>query len=160
MQPAQTPARVTARSSALTSLLFAGLLVAGAPPATAQTTDQHGQHGQPGDQAPSTPQGSVGGQSALNPMMEMHRKMMAEDKAADAALGSLLEKMNAATGEPKVEAMAAVITELARQRTLWRRHMEHMSVMHGGMHAEKAAGPKCAGCSHMKGEGLPHSPKQ
>lgn len=56
-------------------------------------------------------------------MMAMRQKMMADDKAADARLQPLIDKMNAAKGEAKVDAMAAAITELIRQRTGTREHM-------------------------------------
>jgi len=62
-------------------------------------------------------------------MMAMRQKMMADDKAADARLQPLIDKMNAAKGEAKVDAMAAVLTELVRQRTATREHMTQMSQM-------------------------------
>ncbi len=62
-------------------------------------------------------------------MMAMRQKMMADDKAADARLEPLIDKMNAAKGEARVDAMAAVLTELIRQRTATREQMTQMSQM-------------------------------
>jgi hypothetical protein len=57
------------------------------------------------------------GQSPSNmpDMMKMHEQMMAEMKAADSKLDALVKDMNAAKGEAKVDALAAVVTELVRQ---------------------------------------------
>jgi hypothetical protein len=59
-------------------------------------------------------------------MAAHHDKMMAEMKAADAKLDALVAKMNAAKGNAKVEAMAAVINELAAQRKAMRTQMQTM----------------------------------
>lgn len=59
--------------------------------------------------------------------------MMHDHAAADARLKPLIEKMDAATGEAKIEAMAAVIAELTRERTNMHGHMDHMSHMMGEM---------------------------
>jgi membrane protein involved in colicin uptake len=59
-----------------------------------------------------------------------HEKMMAEMKAMDARLDEKLAAMNAAKGDKKVEAMAAVINELVAQRKEMR---EHFGGMHRGM---------------------------
>ena len=48
-------------------------------------------------------------------MMKMHEQMMAEMKAGDAKLDALVEDMNAAAGEAKVNAIAAVVNELVQQ---------------------------------------------
>lgn len=49
-------------------------------------------------------------------MMGEHDKMMAEMKAADLRLDALVGRMNAATGQPKVDATAAVVNEMVAQR--------------------------------------------
>ncbi len=64
------------------------------------------QASQPREQAPSN----------MQDMMKMHEQMMAEMKAADGRLDALVKDMNAATGEAKVDAVAAVVTELVRQQ--------------------------------------------
>ena len=48
-------------------------------------------------------------------MMEMRQQMMAEQQASLARLQPLLDKMNAAKGDAKVEAIAAVVNELVQQ---------------------------------------------
>jgi hypothetical protein len=71
------------------------------------------------------------GQSQGMPdMMKMHEQMMAEMKAADARLDMLVKEMNAASGNAKVTAMAAVVTELVAQHKSMH---ERMGQMHQGM---------------------------
>ena len=75
--------------------------------------------------------------SAQQPRDSMRRRvpdstmmrMMAMHDSADARLDSLVRAMNAATGNRKVDAMAAVINELVDQRRLMREHMRGM-MMH------------------------------
>ncbi len=62
-------------------------------------------------------------------MMAMRQRMMADQKEADARLQPLIDKMNGATGSAKVDAMAAVVTEMVRQRTADRQSMNQMSQM-------------------------------
>jgi hypothetical protein len=50
-------------------------------------------------------------------------KMM---EASDARLDQLVQTMNSATGQKKVDAMAAVINELIAQRKQMRGHMRQM----------------------------------
>ena len=73
-------------------------------------------------------------------MMKMHEQMMAEMKAADGRLDSLVKEMNAASGEARVNAVAAVVTELVRQQKAMHEHMgqmhEHM-MGSGGMMMKK-----------------------
>lgn len=63
--------------------------------------------------APTTPQAQnmMMGQR----MMEMRQQMMAEQQASLARLQQLMDTMNAAKGDAKVEAIAAVVTELVQQ---------------------------------------------
>jgi hypothetical protein len=56
-----------------------------------------------------------------------HGKMMAEMKAMDARLDAKIAAMNAAKGDQKIEAMAAVINELVSQRKAM---MEKYEAMH------------------------------
>ena len=60
----------------------------------------------------------------------MMMKMM---EASDARLDQLVQAMNSATGQKKVDAMAAVINELITQRKQMRGHMRQM------MHPPKPA---------------------
>lgn len=79
-------------------------------------------------QAPSSPASQPREQSPSNmqDMMKMHEKMMAEMKAADSRLDALVKEMNAAGGEAKVNAVAAVVTELVRQQKSMHEHMGQM----------------------------------
>jgi hypothetical protein len=64
-------------------------------------------------------------------MMQMHEQMMAEMKANDAKLDALVAQMNGATGSAKVDAVAAVVSELVRQQKVMHQHMGHMHAMMG-----------------------------
>jgi vancomycin resistance protein YoaR len=78
------------------------------------------QSSQPREQSPSN----------MQDMMKMHEQMMAEMKAADSKLDALVKEMNAATGDAKVNAVAAVVAELVRQN---RSMHERMGQMHEQM---------------------------
>jgi uncharacterized protein HemX len=54
-------------------------------------------------------------QPGMQEMMKMHEQMMAAVKSGDAKLDALVKDMNAATGEGKVTAIAAVVNELVQQ---------------------------------------------
>ncbi len=60
-------------------------------------------------------------------MMSMHAQMMTDMKAMDARLDQKLAAMNKAKDKNKVEAMAAVINEMAAQR---KELMSKMAAMH------------------------------
>ncbi len=70
-------------------------------------------------------------------MMMNHEKMMQQVQAADARMDKLVGEMNHATGQKKVEAMAAVINELVAQRKQMRSHMMQMMQR---MHSEHTMG--------------------
>jgi hypothetical protein len=72
-------------------------------------------------------------------MMKMHEQMLAQMKAGDAKLDALVKDMNAATGDAKVAAIAAVVTELAAQNKSMHQHMGemHQQMMSGGMMMHK-----------------------
>jgi hypothetical protein len=63
---------------------------------------------------------------AMQDMMKMHEQMMAEMKAADSKLDALVRDMNAATGDAKVKAMAAVVDELVQQHKAMHGRMGQM----------------------------------
>ena len=67
-------------------------------------------------------------------MQEMHQKMEAEMKANDAELDKLVSEMNAATGQKKVDAMAAVLNKLVEQRKAMEQQMEKAHEWMGGRH--------------------------
>ena len=54
----------------------------------------------------------------------MHAAMMEQMRAHDAKLDELVTAMNAAKGEAKVDAIAAVVNELVAQRNTRRAHMD------------------------------------
>ena len=115
---------------------------------------------------PSTsPQGSAAGAQPEGKMdagmMEKHKewqarheKMMEEMKAMDARLDEKVAAMNAAKGDQKVEAMAAVINELVAQRKAMR---DSFGAMHHGMGGPMMgrAGGMPADCPMMKHGGCP-----
>ena len=82
----------------------------------------------PAPSANATKQDQSGATAGQN-MMAMRKKMMADQKESDARLQPLIDKMNAAKGSAKVDAMAALVTELVRQRTTDRQSMNQMSQM-------------------------------
>ena len=65
-------------------------------------------------------QGKMGGMMKGDPakMAEMHQKMEAEMNAQNAELDKLVAAMNSATGEKKVDAIAAVVAKLVEQRKM------------------------------------------
>ena len=63
-------------------------------------------------------------------MMQAHQKMMEDMKAMDARLDTLVQQMNSATGQAKVDATAAVVSELVTQRKTM---FDRMEGMHGEM---------------------------
>ena len=69
----------------------------------------------------ATPQSGMA--ATCQAMMVEHDKMMAETKAADLRIDGLVARMNAATGQPKIDATAAVVSEMIAQR----------KTMHDGM---------------------------
>jgi hypothetical protein len=91
-------------------------------------------------------------------MMGEHEKMMADLKAADQRLDGLVAKMTAASGQAKVDATAAVVTEIVAQRRTMREGM--MKMQHGMMShmmEHMQAGPQSmAMCPMMKMGGMKH----
>ena len=89
------------------------------------------------DQAQSpTPPPASGqpAQASMAEMMKRHQGMMADITAADLKLDELVTKMNAATGEAKVAAIAQVVSELVHQQKTMHEHMGMMEqqMMMGG----------------------------
>jgi hypothetical protein len=98
---------------------------------TAVLSDQHERSEAPGQ--PGHDPSHV--QSTTHHMMMMHEQMMADMKAADSRLDALVRDMNAATGNAKIDAIAAVLNELRQQQKAMHERMgkmcEHMT---GGGH--------------------------
>jgi outer membrane murein-binding lipoprotein Lpp len=65
-------------------------------------------------------------QPGMQGMMKMHEQMMAEMKANRARLDALVNEMNSASGNAKVDAMAVVVTELVRQQNTMHERMGQM----------------------------------
>jgi hypothetical protein len=76
-------------------------------------------------QTPAQPPGQTG-QMGMAGMANMHETMMAEMKAGDARLETLVKAMNAAAGDAKTNAIAAVVNELVAQHRQMHAHMNHM----------------------------------
>jgi hypothetical protein len=66
-------------------------------------------------------------------MMKKHEQMMADMKAGDAKLDALVKEMNAAAGDARVNAVAAVVNELVRQHKAMHGHMGQMHEQMMGM---------------------------
>jgi hypothetical protein len=83
-----------------------------------------------------TPPATSSGQQSTTTMQDMtrmHEQMMAQMKAGDARLDALVKEMNSAKGESKVDAVAAVVTELINQHKAMHGHMGQMhQMMMGG----------------------------
>lgn len=115
----------TVLAAAIVGLLTLGAGIAqrgvGAEDATPQNPAPQG----------TTPQPQPG----MADMMKMHEQMMAEMKAGGAKLDALAKDMNAAAGNAKVNATAAVVNELVRQHKAMHEHMGqmHQQMMGRGM---------------------------
>jgi hypothetical protein len=96
-------------------------------------------------------------------MMARHHEMMARMEAMDAKLDDLVKKMDAARGSKKADAVAAVVSELVRQRKEMREHMAAMQpeMMHHMMeHMRMGMTKGLMECPMMKQmEGAPPSGK-
>jgi hypothetical protein len=94
--------------------------ISASPGFAAQAAQQH-QH--PATENP-TPQSAM--DARCQAMMAEHDKMTADMKAADLRLDGLVARMNAATGQPKIDATAAVVAEMVAQRKTMRDGMMKM----------------------------------
>lgn len=151
--------RFSTASFVLSTLLAgAGTILAqtpAAPPAPPQSAASKAPHmtGGPmmGEKAES---GSM--KAECTAMMARRHARMDEMKAMDARLESLVKVMNEATGDRKVDATAAVVTELVAQRKVMRDAMESMQpqmmghmMKHMQMGTDKDAAARMAGCPMM-----------
>jgi hypothetical protein len=92
--------------------------------------------------------------------------MMGRMKAADAELETLVARMNAATGDEKVDAIAAVVNKIVEQRQSLRTQLmqmhEHMMghmLEHMQMGDMRAMRESMALCPMMKGMMSPQQPR-
>lgn len=90
-------------------------------------------------------------------MMQKHDQMQAEIKAQDARVDDLVAKMNTSTGGERVEAMAAVITELSVQRKVRQGKMAAMQadMMQHMMEHMQMGKQSMSMCPMMKGMQMP-----
>jgi hypothetical protein len=124
----------------LSTVLVLGLALAGHA--------QQPQHER--QQTPAKPSADMAGK--CKGMMAQHEKMMAEMKAADQRLDELVAKMNQASGQAKVDATAAAVTEIVAQRKTMRDRMMQMHqqmMTHTGEHVQAGA-QSMAMCPMMK----------
>jgi hypothetical protein len=70
---------------------------------------------------------------SMQSMMKMHEQTMAQMKASEAKLDALVKSMNAASGDAKVDAIAAVVNELVSQHKAMHAHMDQMHQQMMGM---------------------------
>lgn len=114
---------------------------------------------QPGSGQTGMMSGNMG--DRCKQMMAMHSQMMADMKAMDASLDQKVIAMNAARGNAKVDAMAAVINEMATQRkqmvakmsSMPDKMMAHMSehMAQSGSTAMRQSMAQCPMMQGMKG---------
>ena len=109
----------------------AGSVAAQSPSAVPAAPHQHQAAPPPSASTTKPEQGSTPMGQDMKAMCE---KMMADEKAATARLQPLIDAMNAAKGEARADAVAAVLTELVQERSA---KMDHMS----GMRDHKSAKP-------------------
>jgi hypothetical protein len=140
------------------SRILAVLALAAAVTATGVLAQQ----GQPkaGNQPGSGQSGMMSGNMGdrCKQMMTMHNQTMADMKALDASLDEKVAAMNTAKGNAKVDAMAAVINEMASQRKQMMAKMSNMRdqmMAHMGEHMSQSGStamrPSMAQCPMMKG---------
>ena len=101
---------------------------------------------------------SAGMPAMCQAMMAEHNKMMAEVQAADQRLDGLVARMTEATGQAKVDATAAVVSEIVAQRKAMHEGMMKMQQgMMSHMMAHMQAGKdSMAMCPMMKMGGMKH----
>jgi hypothetical protein len=139
---------MSTRTTAST-LICAAILLQG-PGRSAQAL----QNPQPAPQQPTKP--STDMSSKCQAMMAEHDKMGVDMKAADQRLDGLVAKMNAASGQAKGDATAAVVTEMVAQRKMMRDRMIKMQdgmMSHMGEHMQ-AGKESLATCPMMRMGGM------
>ena len=132
--------------------LSAAMVLALALTVSARAQDPQHQH----QQTPAKPSADMS--ARCKAMMAEHEKMMAEMKTTDQRLDDLVGKMNAASGQAKVDAVATVVTEMVAQRKIMRDRMMQMRqrmMNHVGEHMQ-AGGESMAMCPMMKMSGMQH----
>jgi hypothetical protein len=108
----------------------AAVVISAVPGLAAQTPTAH-QHAAAAKAKPAPAM-----EAKCQAMMAEHEKMMADVKAADQRLDGLVATMTAASGQAKVDATSAAVTEIVAQRTTMR---DGMMKMQEGMMAHMMA---------------------
>lgn len=103
---------------------------------------------QPGQQAPRDSMGR-------GMTMGMDMKQMRMMDSMNLRLDTLMGRMNGATGNAKVTAMAQVLNELVAQRRVMQTHMRQMMRSHGAM----MGGPMMEAKPDTSGHGAHHPEK-
>lgn len=96
--------------------------------------------------------GEGGGMDACKAMMAKHEKLMTDLKAMDQKLDDMVAAMNKESGSKKADAMAAVLTEMVKQRKAMRDAMAEMQMAdetHQRQHMCMAMMASMGGCSMM-----------
>ena len=129
-------------------LICSAVLVAVAAPLARQATTPPLHEHQTPDKA--KPQSDM--MAKCMAMKAQQEKMMADVQAADQRLDTLVVKMNAASGPARIDANAAVVTEMVAQRKTMRESMmtmQHGMMEHMGDHMQAGPG-SMAMCPMMK----------
>lgn len=79
-------------------------------------------------------------------MMEGHEKMMGDMKSMDAKLDEMVAAMNSASGDKKVEAMGALVSEMVSQRKKMQSMMMMSMHMMAGCDDDDDDDDEMAGC--------------
>jgi alanine-alpha-ketoisovalerate/valine-pyruvate aminotransferase len=80
--------------------------------------------------APAGHDHQTGKPMSMPDMQKMHETMIADMKAEQQKLDELVKKMNSAKGDARVDAIAAIVTQLVERH---RAMGEHMNMMHQHM---------------------------
>ena len=143
------------------TILFevAAVVLLAALPAAAQHEAHHGAQKPPvSAKAPAKP--AKGMSMPCAKMMQMHQADESSTKQQDAKLRKLMTAMNGASGDQKVSAMSAVITELVSQRAARQtRNAQRQSEMMGHMKQHMGQGGKMSmmQCPMMTAAGVSKS---
>jgi hypothetical protein len=92
-----------------------------------------------GHPGPGPRHGTDSAGARMHMMMHQHAREM---DSLDARLDSLVNRMNRSTGNARMEAMAAVLTELVAQRRAMRTHHREMMDGPGMMHGPGGPPPR------------------
>ena len=136
-------------ATTLTFLLGTGI---GLAQTAGESQAQPMHHGMMQQQTVQSQEAEGGMPDKCKAMMEKKQQMMQKCKMMDARLDELVAAMNTATGQQKIDAMAALLNELVQQRKSMHEMMMNMQggMMHGKMQGGMMQGemsqgkkPKC-----------------